>query len=158
MAVCTCCCEAEAHPLCNGLCADCDRTTFCERCDCLMENEGWQPGEERERFCESCRDKNEIEEWIEETKAAVMALADQHGWDYDRYGWSGGFNTRSEYIELTRECAACREEADGDCACKAVKVRVSDHGSCYCREDFSLAMLPSGDDHTMADLERFLSK
>lgn len=138
MALCSCCEEREAHPLCGGECAECRKPTMCEG--------GW--------LCDSCRRRNEKHDWLDATCKAVESLAVAHEWEAGRWHHA---ETGSRYVELTRECDSCIL-GDDDCTCETIKVRVSDHGSAYCSEDYSIAMNPSGDDHSLEILAARLAR
>ena len=108
-------------------------------------------------YCSKCAESVEWYQWLEPILDQVAAIADEHEWEFDRNDFSGGFNTRSRYYTLTRECDNCVLGHEG-CTCETLKLRISDHGSAHCTEDISLAMEPSGDDHTINDLTRRLSR
>lgn len=138
---------------------------WCEHCDSLVGYELADGG------CDLCDDPDAVElesgwhcgacareaawlAWLESTLDAVERLASKHGWEFDRDRFQGGFNTRSRYYTLEWTCPVCCGDEDGDdCCCESLTLRISDHGSAYCREDVSLAMAAGGDDHTLADLE-----
>ena len=156
MPLCECCRERDAHPLCTPWCVECARPATCSTPNCNRElspedNADWSPENQVDCQCSRCRETDEVFDWIDSTCDRVEQLAEEHGWHVGRWQLSG--STRSRYVELTRTCSACSDDADEACACESLKVRVSDHGSCYCSEDVSLAMHPSGDDHTIEDLE-----
>ena len=110
-------------------------------------------------LCEKCQATADWHEWHEEILETVEALAAKHEWEFDRTQASGGTNTRSHYYELFRECDVCiLGKDDGECTCETLKLRISDHGTAYCTEDISLAMTPSGDDHTLETLEKRLAR
>jgi len=110
---------------------------WCVDCETELDTEY---DADRER-CDECQAKHDAFAWIENTEAHAKALAEQHGWHFGDAG--GGFNTRSRYYEVWREVGDDTE---------SFKLRISDHGSAHCTEDISLAMQPSGDDHTMETL------
>lgn len=162
MPLCSCCEERNAHPLCNGQCEECARPAACESGHCRFQLEesdiaDWSP-EHQEReggwLCESCRRREEKHAWIDETCRAVETLAAEHEWEIGRWYHA---ETGSRYVELHRECDACVLGTEDDCTCETVKVRVSDHGSAYCSEDYSIAKTPSGDDHSLEILAARLS-
>lgn len=139
-------------------CSHCDRLIGYELadggCDCsdadAVESEaGWH--------CSRCAEEAAWLAWLESTLDRVEQLAATHGWEFDRCRFRGG-NTRSRYYELEWICPTCQGESDDDCCCESLTLRLSDHGSAYCREDISLAMRPGGDDHTLAELERRLQR
>lgn len=154
MALCQCCEEREVHPLCDPYCAECAKPGACEGPHCghqLSEDDvaEWTPeSQEREGgwLCESCRNRNAKCDWLDETCKTVESLAAEHEWEFGRWHYA---ETGSRYVELNRECDSCILGSDGDCTCETLTVRVSDHGSAYCSEDYSIAMKPSGDDHTL---------
>lgn len=127
-----------------------DDTIWCCDCEEIVLEEG-------ER-CESCEKAHRWLTWLESTLDAVEALAAEHEWDFSRNQYSGGFNTKSRYYELTRECDPCILGSDEECRCELLKLRISDHGSAYCSEDISLAMEASGDDHTLDILAKRLAR
>lgn len=103
----------------------------------------WEGG-----FCERCEASRERFDWLDATCEAVEKLASENDWEHDGWHVAG---TGSRYTTLTRECGNCIL-GGGACTCETLKVRVSDHGSCYCSEDVSIAKTPSGDDHSLAIL------
>lgn len=142
-----------------------DTCRFCEKdvedCTCTLVCEcGSELGEddilEGEEECESCRRKTAAAEWLEATCEEVERLAEKHGWEIaGQWHWA---QTGSRYAELTRGVWVNEDTDDEDYIEQSMKVRVSDHGSCYCSEDISIAMNPSGDDHSIETLEHVLSK
>lgn len=141
---------------CDG-CDDCDLGDLLTdgSCDfCRAEGEEI----DGKNYCETCVKSIRWYEWLEETLDAVEALASEFEWDFDRTQYSGGFNTKSRYYELERECSSCVLGLDDDCTCETVRLRISDHGSAYCSEDISLAKEPSGDDHDLDSLKAALSR
>lgn len=122
----------------------CDCTTLCNHCEAQLPDHEIEDGE---THCEYCREEDAKLAWIETTETEVERLAADAGWEID--AWNGGFNTKSRYAEIWREV--------GD-EIESFKVRVSDHGSCYCSEDISLAMEPGGDDHTLDVLAARLAR
>lgn len=157
MSNCTCCEKSPVHPLCGDHCEQCHRPCCCAVCDNELDSdlvEDWKAGEPTEIYCEACEASNKKYIWIDETCSRVEELASLHGWEHG--DWSTA-ETGSRYTELSRECSSCLGVVDRECECKTLKVRVSDHGSAYCSEDLSIALNPSGDDHTIKDLERRLA-
>jgi len=156
MSNCTCCEKSPAHPLCGDHCEQCHRPCCCAVCDKELDSdlvESWKAGEPTDICCEACEASRKKHIWIDATCSRVEELASTSGWE------TGDWNTAetgSRYIELHRECSSCLGVVDRECECETLKVRVSDHGSAYCYEDISIAMTPSGDDHTLKDLERRL--
>jgi hypothetical protein len=107
--------------------------------------------------CSTCAREAAWLSWMESTLDEVEQLAERHGWEFDRDSYRGGFNTRSRYYTLSWVCpVCCGDDEDGECECDKIKLRISDHGSAYCREDLSLAM--GGDDHTLESLAKRLAK
>lgn len=144
--LCECCGEnevwSEAREHGYNHCEACSITNLCDTCGRLTEERPiWETGE-----CENCERRDRRNAWIDDTLAEVERLAKEYGWQYrlDKIA-----ETMSHYVSLTRPC--------GDDDVEVVKVRVSDHGSAYCSEDYSLAMDPGGDDHSLEILERRLS-
>lgn len=118
----------------------------------------------RAGLCEMLRDaaekekedaENERFDWLDLTCEAVEKLARIHGWqdasDLNGFSWNHA-QTASRYITLEKMI----EGEAGEENWQQIKVRVSDHGSAYCSEDFSIAKNPSGDDHTMGQLKAAL--
>lgn len=135
--LCECCGKREVAAgewTCEG-CRD-DASCLCESCAVELD-----PDDEDE-LCKRCRDIEERHGWIEETCEEVKALAEKHGWDCTE---TSRAETGSRYHELTR-------------GLRTLIVRIADHATAYAREDISIAMWPSGDDHCLADLERVLSR
>ena len=147
--ICTCCLErpvwsvAREHG--QELCEQCSHDDCCtgQERDCTnlaSDHLFWE-----ESLCEACQRDADWCEWLDETLAAVAEAAAATGWSFDPASYSGGFNTRSRYYTIDR----------GD---EEIKLRISDHGDCYCNDDLSLAMQPSGDDTTLAGLRARLSR
>jgi hypothetical protein len=140
--LCECCGENEVATIAVdhgfGLCDACARIDICD-CGSFLDEPVYQ-WEDAE--CERCLKSRENHEWLEATAAEVERVAEAHGWTVGRWTFA---QTNSRYAELTREI--------DDDECETIKVRVSDHGSCYCSEDYSLAKNPSGHDHTIEALE-----
>jgi len=89
--------------------------------------------------------------WMEETEATIEVAAADHGWSMVVRDIAA---TGSRYYELMRECRA-EDDTDesiadyGPTGLESITLRISDHGDCYCRSDYSLAERPSGDDTTI---------
>lgn len=159
---CQCCDEHEAHPLCDGLCEECAKPDLCARegCEHSIDADDWTPGDDYgERLCEECQTREEKAQWLRETEDRVRADAEKHGWDMNL---GHRAQTGTDYYELSRQAPTdCDDDPDDDpdewIGCETLKVRIGDHGSCYCREDISLVMLgcESGDDHSY---DYFLSR
>lgn len=98
-----------------------------------------------EECCTKCSQWRAWLAWLNDTLSEVETLAKRHGWTFDRELYGGGTNTRSRYYQLER-------------GSQALTLRVSDHADMYCTSDISLAMRPSGDDHTLSSLERRLQQ
>lgn len=109
--------------------------SFCEDCEAIIGL--------HESRCERCEKRHTAMQWIDETAATVESLAIKNGWSVDSTNRAS--ETMSRYISLSREN-------------DVLTVRVSDHGSCYCSEDISLAMSPGGDDHSIETLIARLTK
>lgn len=158
MKTCSCCESAPVHPLCGDHCEKCHRPFCCSQCDGDLDTdqiESWSPGESTDMVCESC-EKNAVRHlWMDETCAAIQQLAEEHEWEVDPISIA---QTGSRYFRLFRECSSCLGVVDRECECETLTVRVSDHATAHCREDISIAMNPSGDDHTMNDLELRLKR
>lgn len=133
---------------------------YCRKCDELLgilDTEGdiavWEiEGEEigDHVYCTECARESRWSEWLESTLDAIEQAADEGEWEFHRDRYSGGFNSRSRYYTLDRECSSCILGGDPqECDCETLKIRVSDHGTAHCTEDLSLAMEAGGDDHTL---------
>jgi hypothetical protein len=147
MAHCTCCDEREAHPLCDDLCIECARPQVCACGRELTDDDAavWSPENQIDCRCERCGSAARRDNEIDAMCRQVEQAAARDGWARDGYWTTAG--TGSMYITLTR-------------ADRSITVRVSDHGSAYCREDVSLVIpsgRASGDDHTWAYLEARLA-
>ena len=135
--LCECCEEHTIDPVTQAhghlYCTACSTTRFCSCCDKerAAEHRLWETGDET--ICDECRAADEQSEWLTKTCEAVEALAEEHGWECD--DWQHA-QTGSRYVALSR-------------GSEMLTIRVSDHGSAYCREDYSIAMDPSGDDHSL---------
>lgn len=128
----------ETCPVCDLPADDCQCCWSCR--DCGNELGQWQV-EAGDTLCESCAAEDDAVDWIEQTIEQVERLAAQHGWEITSRDKSR--ETKSHYLTLERDD-------------QTLVVRVSDHGSMYCREDISIAMDGGPDDHTLADLRRRL--
>lgn len=147
--LCECCREHEVwdeaasrgYPWCEECC------TVTECCGKPLSDNGCT-GQTSEHLiwdkelCDECQAEQAWEAWREETTERAREICERNGWAFGDS--SGGFNTRSVYYTIERDGYA------------DVKLRISDHGTCYCTEDYSLAYRPSGDDGTLAGFERFL--
>ena len=131
--------EARAHGY--ELCEDCATTTVCSDCEseAAEEHYMWEQG-----LCDACLKHSESCEWLDNMEARLNAAAEAGGWDIELKSIA---QTRSRYYELTRETS------DDDT--ETIIVRISDHATAHCTEDYSIAMRPSGDDH---DVEAVLAK
>ena len=110
-------------------------------------------------LCEHCEEKSakssKVHDFMINTKEAVESLCLEFGWE------SGDWNTAqtgSMYMEAHKECPPCILGMDKDCECLSVKIRISDHATAYCSEDFSICMNGNGDDHTLEDLKKFFER
>ena len=109
--------------------------------------------------CERCLARHESADWIDATAPQVAALAAENDWEFDEHSCRFARDSLSRYYDLTRECDTCLlGKLDVDCTCESLNLRISDHGSAYCREDISLAMNPGGDDSTMDFLAARLAR
>jgi hypothetical protein len=131
--------EARAHGY--ELCEDCAMTTACSECDSEGDEEHyiWDAG-----LCERCRRHSESCAWLDNMEARLNAAAEAGGWNIELKSIA---QTRTRYYELTRETS------DDDT--ETIIVRIGDHATAHCREDYSIAMRPSGDDH---DAQKVLAK
>ena len=137
-----------------------ERPSVCDQCqrwevdDDDIDASGWSiTNQSAAVCCERCRKSNERDEWQEQTEAACEALCEEHGWVMELISRA---STGSAYYELTRDVDD--DDDDDDAEAETIKLRISDHGSCYCSEDVSIAMNPSGDDHDLDFLARRLAK
>jgi hypothetical protein len=89
-------------------------------------------------LCSDCAKDIIWNEWIESVLDVIEEAANIGNWSFNRDRYSGGFNTQSRYYTLTHKVS------DRD-----LKIRISDHGTAHCSEDYSIAMNPSGDDHPL---------
>lgn len=128
----------DTCPACNLPTDDCECCWGCRECGSELSQ--WQV-EAGHTCCESCQAEDVAIEWIGQTLEQVERLAAEHGWEIASRDRSR--ETKSRYLTLER----------GD---QRLVVRVSDHGSMYCREDISLAKDGGPDDHTLDDLMRRL--
>lgn len=164
-ALCTCCGENEVweDAVARGFqwCEECSYTDACG-------NQYHRAGEDADRhlvweqdpdvcFCEKCRCSLNKESEMAAMKSELRELASLNDWEIDREQQA---HTGSVYFSLSRECDCCILGGDPeDCTCEKLTVRISDHGSCYCREDISLVIPsgnPSGDDHSIDYLKKRL--
>lgn len=142
---------------------------YCHQCGGLLgildtdgviaawEIEGEEIGEHA--YCSDCARVSRWSEWLESTLDAIEEAAKEGEWEFHRDRYSGGFNTRSRYYTLDRECSSCILGGDPDeCDCETLKIRVSDHGTAHCTEDLSIAMVPGGDDHTIEQVVARLTR
>ena len=140
-------------------CAHCDKLIGYESehgCDCSEDGDAREVGDTW--HCGTCAKDADWHAWLQATLDSFAAIAAELEWDFDRDTYSGGFNSRSRYYTLTRECDACILGTDDDCTCERLKLRISDHGSAYCSEHVSIAMNPSGDDHSVEYLRKRLTR
>lgn len=99
-------------------------------------------------YCQECQERLYKKEWIEAGADIVEEIAEANGWEIaDRHT----AQTNTVYIELQKI------DEDGEIV-KETKIRISDHGSAYCSEEFSIALNPSGDDHDPDYVLEFLKK
>lgn len=91
--------------------------------------------------------------WMDETCDLIERVGEEHGWG-GKWTRESGKNwqwasTGSRYCELSRE----RDDEDGRPEYQTVTIRVADHGTCYCSEQWSIVMDGgNGDDHTIEAL------
>lgn len=124
---CECCCEREVwseaqshgYELCEE-CASHDR--LCDECGKAVADEHltWLSA-----TCDDCRAKIARHDWEDETTAAVESLCRELGWTVADTQYSA--STYSQYLTLSHD--------EGD---RQVKVRISDHQTCYASEDYSI--------------------
>lgn len=157
---CNCCEEqpiwSEAAKHGHATCQDCSRNTFCLVCNRLVESDTLYQWDEY--TCDDCAAQVTRSTEMDDTADALKALAAEHEWDVEIKSVA---QTGSWYYTLTRECDNCILGSDDDCTCEELTVRISDHGTAYCSEDYSL-VIPSGsanpDDHNLEILKRRLSR
>ena len=133
--LCECCGEAEVSAI--GLEHGYDYCDACCRCN-TCDNEGCQHTCDEHYLwekadCEECQAEHARWTWTDETDEAIRQAAEAHDWSIDNVQLA---QTNSRYYNLSRP---------GD---EDLKIRVSDHGDCYCTSDYSV-VLPgreSGDD------------
>jgi hypothetical protein len=94
-------------------------------------------------ICESCRKYHEWLQFVDDTEAKLQAAAIVGGWDIIKISFAS--NTRSRYFTLRR----------GN---EQIKIRISDHGSAYCSEDYSFAMNPGFDDNDIDAVLRVIAE
>lgn len=92
-------------------------------------------------LCDRCRDRAERSAWIDAREEEIRAAALANRW---RMRLRDIADTGSRYYALDRDI--------GDDDIEELVVRLSDHASAHCREDWSVAMRPSGDDHRIEAL------
>lgn len=97
--------------------------------------------------------------WMNETCRAIEDAGEAGGWDGEWTKESGrnwkSATTGSRYCELSR----CLNKDTDDEEWQTVKIRVSDHATAYCREDFSVVQDGgSGDDHKLDAVLEWLRK
>jgi hypothetical protein len=135
------------------LCAECETLLWCP--GCLANDRYTEVGDGS--LCEQCEKGKAWTEWLIATLRQIVPPAKEAGWDVsdlefqldeaERLGKNEFLHPgRSMYFELSREVI---DEDDESETVDSFKLRISDHGSCYCSEDVSLAMNASGDDHTV---------
>ena len=84
-------------------------------------------------------------DWAFDTKDHIDKVADENG--FCRFDWNMA-STGSWYAEFSRS-----QEIDGDDEYQTVKVRVADHSTVYCSEDYSIVQDGgNADDHTIEAL------
>jgi hypothetical protein len=95
------------------------------------------------QICRQLEDAGEIGGWTGEFYAAS-------GKNWKQTGMG------SRYCELSRCINADTEDEEW----QTVKLRVSDHATAYCREDFSIVVDDAGgpDDHKLAEVIEWLKK
>jgi hypothetical protein len=146
MTLCECCDEKNQHVLCAPYCEECARPQTCSRCDCELangDNADWSPENQVACLCESCRIDDERAAEFAALVSRVETIISDCGWTMAR-AWSRA-QTGSMYAAIER----------GD---DRMTIRVSDHATCYCREDISIVLDGgSGDDHDIDALASMLA-
>lgn len=166
--LCSCCGEFESNLKCStdvqNLCVNCAKIadSVCIECGCQLDEsvlENWSPEHRVHVLCDHCKEQSakseNVYQFIIKTKQAVEDLCDEFGWDIGHWNTA---QTGSMYVEAHKECPPCILGLDKDCECDSVKIRISDHATAYCSEDFSISMNGSGDDHTLQDLKKFFER
>ena len=132
----------EPEPTCS-LCGlaydDCSCEFSCDRCEESFSHALEADGHGR-HLCEACARRTARDEWLDATEAALTAAAERGGWRIERTSIAG---TGSRYLSLGRFG-------------RKLSIRIADHGSAYCHEDYSVAMQPGGDDHDLEMVCRIL--
>lgn len=165
--MCSCCGEFEADARVSktqDLCLQCAKImdSACTNCGCELDESQtakWSPEHRLSCFCDNCQEKtdkqSEKSSWRMNTKQAVADLCDEFGWSMDAWHTA---QTGSMYMEATKECDSCILGMDQECDCTTIKIRLSDHATAYCSEDFSICLNGSGDDHDIADLKKYFER
>lgn len=131
--ICECCEEhlATHHDGCQWICAECSFDPMCPVCG-MIETGG--------ELCERCEKMERRSRFMAETEAELERIAAAYGWNIEHRSQA---QTGSRYYELNR---------GGD----TVRVRISDHQTCYESEDFSIEI--SGDGHSIKQIEHRLAQ
>jgi len=163
MMICESCERLEAHP--KSIwhwCTECERSSAMEspclhadQCNGIVYNEvpeSWEVGDPLDvTMCESCQR-------IESSAAAMDKLRDEFDDSIKRSGWEVTHSqyaaTGTKYFEIFSECTRCHMGGHSR------KVRLADHATAYCSEDFSIVTAGhgSGDDIDVADLGPILDR
>ncbi len=98
-------------------------------------------------------------DWMDATIDRIEEFGEQHGWSVRL---DSKAETGSCYWELFRPASAADDTPEsiedyGMTGGETVSLRISDHGDCYCRSDYSLAENPGGDDTTIETVLRRLA-
>jgi len=125
-------------PVVNECCEHCGQPI--DSCECVLVCECGVSLSETEiadgvTACETCRSRETVYDEMVALADRAEAAAIGAGWECE--GWDRG-RRGSWYAAFT-------------CGEQSLKLRVADHGSCYCTEDVSLVVPSgnaSGDDHT----------
>ncbi len=165
MKVCSCCEINESNEMVStsqDLCLECAKAndSVCTNCGSCLDKwqlDKWSPTNRIQGLCDLCQKNvqknNDKHDWLEKTILSIESICQEHQWELSNWQTA---QTGSKYAEIYKECDSCILGLDKDCDCKSIKIRVSDHATAYCREDFSISLNGSGDDHTLNDLENFL--
>lgn len=164
MKLCTCCEINESNLMVStmqDLCLECAKSidSICIDCGCELDEHQtskWSPNNRIQCRCDSCQEKLQKNsakfDWLQNTILKIEDICQEYQWELS--DWQTA-QTGSKYVEAYKECDSCILGIDKECVCKFIKIRVSDHATAYCREDFSISMNSSADDHTLNDLENY---
>lgn len=99
---------------------------------------------------------------LDELATTIDQVAEKHGWCCGVYSFESKRHwkhsqTGSRYCEFTRDLRDILDPGSGVNE-QQITVRISDHPTAYCREDFSVVLGGgSGDDNSLESLVKFLA-